>query len=761
MKKVCFFALLITLSIPGFARQTGEVYKNSEAPTEERVNNLLSLMTLEEKIGQMTQLNITLINTTGEQRDVVLVEDKARMYLQDHHIGSFLNGEAVPADQWYEYIMGLQKIAVEETRLGIPIIYGIDHMHGASYLKDATIFPHNINLAATFDTEHAKQTGRITALESADLGHNWNFAPVLDLGQNPSWARLYETYGESPYVVSTMGKAYVDGLINNEEMAPYKIAATGKHFLGYSVPKSGWDRTPVDLSDQTIYEFHLPAFQAAIDAGMQTIMVNSSEINGVPVHASKKILTDLLRDKLKFEGVIVTDWDDIGKLVNYHYTARDFTEATEMAVNAGIDMSMTPLSLAFNESMLELVEQGRISEERIDESVRRILTLKFELGLFENPYPRNDRFNRIGSAEHKAKAKAAADESIILLKNENDILPISKETNKILVIGPNAHGKPELAGGWTIGWQGGEPERYPEGMHTVFTALEAEFSNSELTILPYDTPESELISEAEDHDLIITVIGEKPYTEFIGNITSLELPNDQQSLIEAAAKADKPVIGVFIGGRPRIVANVIDDMDAYLWAGLPGFLGADAIADIISGDVNPSAKLPISYPVYEGHFVPHNHKSSDVYFFNPEEANSITQGEKNVWQWPFGYGLSYTDFSYSNLTLSDSTLTADETIQATITVSNTGERAGKESIIWYLQDHVGTITRPVKEVKYFEKISLNPGESQELTFTINAQHLGFPDFDGSIKLEEGVFSVIVGGERKEFTLRDNQLTESN
>jgi beta-glucosidase len=761
MKKVYFFALLITLSAQGFAQQANETYKNSEAPVKERVENLLSLMTLEEKVGQMTQLNITLINTTGEQRDVVLVKDKARMYLQNHHIGSFLNGEAVPAEQWYEYILGLQKIAVEETRLGIPIIYGIDHMHGASYLKNATIFPHNINLAATFNIENAKQTGRITAIESADLGHNWIFAPVLDLGQNPSWARLYETFGESPYVVSEMGEAYVNGLIHNEEIAPYKIAATGKHFLGYSVPKSGWDRTPVDLSDQTIHEFHLPPFQRAIDAGMQTIMVNSSEIDGVPVHASKKILTDLLRNELNFDGVIVTDWDDIGKLVNYHYTARDYTEATEMAVNAGIDMSMTPLSLAFNESLLDLVEQGRISEKRIDESVRRILTLKFELGLFENPYPRNDRFNRIGSAEHKAQAKAAADESIILLKNENNILPISKGTDKILVIGPSAHSKPELAGGWTIGWQGGEPERYPEEMHTVFTALEAEFSNSHITLLPFNASASEIRSEAQNHDLIISVIGEKPYTEFIGNITSLALPNDQQSLIKVAAEANKPVIGVFIGGRPRIVTSVIDDMDAYLWAGLPGFLGADAIADIISGDVNPSAKLPISYPKYEGHFVPHNHKSSDVYFFNPEEANSITQGEKNVWQWPFGYGLSYTNFTYSNLTLSDSTLSANENIEATITVSNTGERAGKESVIWYLKDHVGTITRPVKEVKHFEKISLESGESQELTFIINAEHLRFPDFDGSFKLEHGVFTVSVGNERKEFTLKDKQLTESN
>lgn len=761
MKKFCLFGLLLALTTPLFAQSSFPVYKNADAPVQERVENLLSLMTLEEKVGQMTQLNITLINSTGEQRDVELVAEKARKYLQEHHIGSFLNGEAVPPQQWYDYMMGLQKIAVEETRLGIPVIYGIDHMHGASYLEGATVFPHNINIAASFNAEHAKQTAYVTALESADLGHNWNFAPVLDLGQNPSWPRLYETFGESPHVASVLGKAYVNGLINNEEIAPYKVAATGKHFLGYSVPKSGWDRTPVDLSDQTIYELHVPSFKAALDAGMQTIMVNSSEINGVPVHASKKILTNLLRQKLNFDGVIVTDWDDIGKLVNYHYTARNYTEATEMAVNAGIDMSMTPISLAFNESLLQLVKEGRITEERLDESVRRILTLKFELGLFEHPYPRNDRFDRIGTPENIAKAKAAADESIILLKNEGELLPLSKEIKRILVIGPSIHSKPELGGGWTIAWQGGEPERYPENMHTIFTALEEEFKNTTFTLLPHDAPESKLHSEAKKHDLIIAAFGEKPYTEFIGNITSLELPEDQKSLIEAAASTNKPVVGVFIGGRPRIVYDIIDDMDAYLWAGLPGFEGAESIADIISGDVNPSAKLPFSYPIYEGHFVPYNHKSSDVYFFDPEEANSITQGEKNVWQWPFGYGLSYTEFTYSDLQLSDSTLTKDNSIKATIKVTNSGKVEGKEAVIWYLKDYVGTITRPVKEVKHFEKIALAPGEFKEVEFVINpSQHLGFPDSNGNYTLEHGQFSVMVGGQRMDFTLKENQLTDS-
>lgn len=742
--------------MPIFAQTTEHLYQNSEASIEERVENLISLMTLEEKVGQMTQLNITLINTTGKQRDVELDESEARFYLREHHIGSFLNGEAVPAEDWYDYLYGLQKIAVEETRLGIPIIYGIDHMHGASYLAGSTIFPHNINIGATFDPVHSKENARITVLESADLGHHWNFAPVLDLGRNPSWARLYETFGESPHVAATMGKAYVESIQDHEGVAPYKVAATGKHFLGYSDPKSGWDRTPVDLSDQTIHEFHAPPFQAAIDAGIKTMMLNSSEINGVPVHASRKIVTDLLRDKMGFDGVILTDWDDIGKLVDYHHTAKDYTQATEMAINAGIDVSMTPTTLDFNESLLELVESGRVTESRLDESVRRVLQLKFELGLFEHPYPRNDRFERIGAPGNKAKAKTAADESIILLKNKSNLLPITQDTKNILLIGPNAHTKPALAGGWTLGWQGGEPERYPDDMHTIFTALKDRFTDSNITLLPESAPESQVIEEAKKHDLVIAAIGEQPYTEFIGNIVTLELPKEQQSIIKAAAKANTPIVGLFVGGRPLIVNDIIGDMDAYIWAGLPGFEGADAIADIIIGKVNPSAKLPISYPIFPGHFVPYNHKPSAVYKFDTDEANFIMQEENTVWQWPFGHGLSYTTFDYSEIRISDSEITKDQKIEATIMVKNTGSRPGKEAIIWYLKDHVGTITRPVKEVKHFEKIALKAGESREVSFTIEPdKHLGFPDFDGNYTLEPGLFTLRVGEEWVEFELTEN------
>jgi beta-glucosidase len=742
--------------MPKVAQSTKPIYQNAEASIDERVEDLLSRMTIEEKVGQMTQLDITLINKTGKQKDVELVDKKARYYLKEHHIGSFLNGEAVPATAWYTYIYNLQKIAVEETRLGIPIIYGIDHMHGASYVDGSTIFPHNVNLGATFNADHAKENGNITVLESADLGHHWIFAPVLDIGRDPRWARLYETFGESTHVAATMGEAFVKAVQDHKEVAPYKVAATGKHFLGYSAPSSGWDRTPVDLSDQTIFEIYVPSFQKAIDAGLKAIMLNSSEISGIPVHASKKIVTDLLRKKMGFKGLILTDWDDLGKLVDYHHTAKDYTQATEMAINAGIDMNMTPNSLDFNESLLKLVKDGRVKESRLDESVRRILKLKFELGLFEHPFPRNDRFQRIGASENRAKAKAAADESIILLKNKYNTLPISADTKDILLIGPNANSKSALGGGWTLGWQGAEPERYPKDMHTIYTALKDRFPDSDITLLPTTVSDSRVVKEAKKHDLILVAIGEEPYTEFIGNITTLELPADQKSLIKAAASANKPLVGIFVGGRPLIVEDVIEDMSSYLWTGLPGFEGAEAIADILAGNVNPSAKLPLSYPLFASHFVPYNHKSSSVYKFDPEQANFIMQEEHSVWQWPFGHGLSYTSFEYSKIRLSKTVLSKNDKIEATVTIKNSGSRAGKEAVIWYLKDHVGSITRPVKEVKHFEKISLEPGQSKEVSFTIEpAKHLGFPDFDGTYILESGMYTLNIGGKLAEFELLDD------
>lgn len=743
-----------TVSVPS--------YLNASNPIEVRVNGLLKRMTLAEKIGQMTQLDITLINTTGKQKDVVLDRKKAQHLIQKHHIGSFLNGEAVSAGDWFVFMKELIRISVEETRLGIPIIYGIDHIHGATYLKGATIFPHGINLGATFNPTHAYNTGNTTALESAGLGHRWTFSPVLDLGVNPLWPRFYETYGEDPHLASIMGEAYVKGYQNEKDTHPFACAATGKHFLGYSDPKSGWDRTPAHLSMQQIHEFHRPSFQRAIDAGLKTIMLNSGEINGVPVHASYDIISNLLRKEMGFDGVVVTDWDDLGKLVNFHFTAENFKEATFDAVTAGIDICMTPLHLQFNTCLMELAKEGRISESRIDESVRRILTLKFELGLFEHPYPDDSSFSEVGNSSNRQKALNAAKESIVLLKNKKDVLPL-KKTSKIAVFGPCADSKRNLSGGWTIAWQGGKEEQYPESMETVFSALQKELPNATVTLFNSDDcPDfrnaskrklNAFLKQLMGFDYLLYVGGEEPYTEFVGNINDLYLPESQRAAIKALSNSGIPIVLTLVQGRPRLIHDIIHVVDGCIFAGLPGFEGAEAIASILSGKTNPSGKLPFSYPMNPNHILPYNHKKSELYFFDPEQANHIVQGNMSTSLFPFGHGLSYTTFDYSKLTLSKQEIKPDESLKASVTVTNSGKRTGFETVMFFISTHFGKITRPVKELKYFQKVELAPGESISITFELTTDLLSYPDADGKPVLEKTSYTVMVGDKKADFRVK--------
>ncbi len=733
-------------------------YKNPDHPIGKRIEDLLSRMTLREKIGQMTQLDVTLINTTGEQKDIELDLKKARDLIRNHHIGSFLNGEAVPARTWHRFMTKLTRIAVEESRLGIPIIYGIDHIHGASYLEGATVFPHNINLGATFNPEHARNTGKVTALESAELGHHWIFAPVLDLGVNPLWPRFWETYGEDPHLASEMGAANVDGLQNCSETLPHRQAATAKHFIGYSDPRSGRDRTPVHLSMQQIHEFHRPSFQKAIDTGLKTIMTNAGEISGIPVVASYTLMTRLLREDMGFEGVLITDWDDIGKLEDFHHTAQNFKEATFAAVEAGIDVSMTPLHLDFNESLLELVEEGRITEERIDESVRRVLRIKFELGLFEHPYPPDTAPVNAGSPDNRKKALEAARDSMVLLKNHDDVLPAAKP-KRIGLFGISANSKRNFCGGWTLTWQGAEESRFPEQMPTLFDALRSEFPGAEVTCFGCnDVPglsgsqseQKEFVAMLNDFDLLIYAGGEEPYCEFAGNINDLRLPESQAGELKLLSKAQPPLVFVLISGRPLIVTEQIKDSDAMLFAGLPGFEGAEAIAGIISGRFNPTGRLPFSYPVHPNHFLPYNHKKSSIYHFDIDNANQIIQKEDSYTPYPFGFGLSYTTFRYSRFRLGTKTLLQKGTLTAEITVTNTDSREGTETVLWFISAHKGRISRPVKELKHFEQVSLKPGKSAKMSFTITPDHLSYPDENGKPILEPGTFSLMAGGLKENF-----------
>lgn len=720
--------------------------KSENAEIENKIDELLRQMTLEEKIGQMTQINNSAIVTNadwgaGTDLKIEIKIDTAKLgnILRKYHVGSFLNGIAVPAETWFNFYKDLQEYNMQTSRLKIPVIYGVDHMHGPNYLEGGTVFPHAINTAATYNNQFPADMAYVTAIETADIGHQWLFAPVLDLARTPLWGRFYETLGESPYVSATMGSIFVKGIQENTDIAPYKIAATAKHFLAYSDPKYGWDRGATDISEQALYEFHVPSFKAVIEAGVKTVMINSGEINGEAVHASHRILTELLRDELKFKGVAVTDWEDIIRLYKNHKVAADEKDATFRAISAGVDMAMTPYTTDFCDYMSQLVKEGKISEERIDLSVSRILRLKLDLGLFENPYPRNDRFDRIGSAENKAKALEAARESIVLMKNEGT-LPLANG-KRILLAGPNANLKSPLGGGWTLHWHPTDESIYPKDMLTVYTALQKEFSNVTLA-----ASANEVKSKAAQADAIVLAVGEKAYAEGFGSITNIQLPDDQLELIKVAQSTGKPVILVIVAGRPRVLTNLYDGCKAVLFAGQPGFQGAQAIAEIVSGKVNPSAKLSFTYPAEVNRLVPHNHKSSEELL-----AHVIPNPFQLL---PFGFGLSYTTFEYTNLHLSDSVITSESAeIKATVTVKNTGSRDGKEAVLWFLHDEVGSLTRPVRDLKYYEKELLKAGESRDFSFTIKpSECLWFPNNKGEHLLEDGYFSLMVGDQKTHFKL---------
>ena len=730
-------------------------------PFSPRVQGLLAQMTLEEKIGQMTQLNISVINTTGIQKDVVLDSAKATTLVRDFHIGSFINGEAVPAAQWVRYSAALQRIGLRESRLHVPIVYGIDHIHGASYVAGTAIFPHNINLGASFNPELARQAARATVLESADLGHHWVFAPVLDLGVNTYWPRFYETYGEDPLVAATLGAAFVRELQTNTEIAPYQVAACGKHFLGYSDPRNGWDRTNALIPDQRLQEFFRPSFQAAIDAGLKSIMINSGEINGEPVHASKAILTDLLRGQMGFKGVAVTDWEDIIRLVRIQKVAPNEKEATWMAIDAGVDMAMTPYTTTFCRYVKELVQEGRLTQARIDLSAGRVLQMKDEIGLFEHPMPRADRLSRVGDPALRAQAVAAARESVVLLKNEKSTLPLAPaRVKRLLVVGPSAESRANLSGGWTLAWQGRPEEAYPKDVPTLVEALHREFPTARIETLPYRNADGNALTTsisaaAKQADAVVLALGERPYTEGLGNTSDLTLPADQQQLAQLAQASGKPTVLIIIGGRPNIIRGVAEGASAIIWAGLPGYGGATALAEIISGKTNPSGKLPFTYPQFAGHITNYHHdnneNSLDLSDFGAGFEQRGTKYKSSMLT-EFGEGLSFTTYAYSDLALSDSVLTGPAAqLRATVRVANTGPRAGQEAVLWFLTDEVGRIARPVRMLKHFEKQVFAAGQSQQLVFTIDPlRDLSYPDGQGRPQLESGWYTLRVGSQRARF-----------
>ncbi len=721
-----------------FAAQTGEV-----RPLEKRVTELLSKMTLEEKVGQMTQITLQAVSKTrgtATQKHEISVE-KLRQALTSYHVGSILNVHdvALTLDEWHELITRIQDIATGETRLGVPVIYGIDAIHGANYVVEATLFPQSIALAAARNPELVRKSAEITALEVRAAGIPWNFNPVLGVGRNPLWPRLWETFGEDPYLISVLGEAYIKGLEgeDNDISAGDKVAGCMKHYLGYSLPLSGKDRTPAWIPERMLRDYFLPPFKRAVDAGVHTVMINSSEINGIPVHSDHYLLTQVLREELGFEGFVVSDWQDIERLHTRDRVAASPKEAVRMAVMAGVDMSMVPFDFSFYDHLLALTKEGSVPEARIDEAVARILRVKFALGLFEKPYPNRQLRSHVGSEESANLSLQAAREVMTLLKNDGNFLPLSRQ-QKVLVSGPTANLRSVLNGGWSYTWQGNEESLYPRDKKTILEAVAEKAGKENVTYFEGASFEeavniAEAVDAARSADVAIVCIGEDAYCETPGNIDDLTLPAAQLELVKAIQSTDTPVVLTLVQGRPRVITPVVADAKAILMAYLPGPEGGRAIADVLFGDFNPGGKLPITYPRAPNDLVNYDHKPVEM--DDPNKLNPLFQ---------FGHGLSYTQFEFSNLHLSSRRIKPNETLQATVEVANTGERAGDEVAHLFIQDEYGSVSRPVRQLVGFEKVRLAPGESTTVEFIIVPDQLAFHDRNMRFVVEPGTFKVFAG-----------------
>ncbi|GBE28098.1 periplasmic beta-glucosidase precursor [bacterium BMS3Bbin03] len=720
---------------------------------DEKVAALVSRMTLEEKVGQMTQISLEVVSRGFPVVASPLQLDDARLRnaIVVHHIGSILNvgTRAHTVQKWRQIITKIQDVATQDTRLGIPIIYGIDAIHGANYTTGATLFPQAIGMAATWNPELVKRDGQITAYEVRASGIPWNFNPVLGVGRQPLWPRLFETFGEDPYLVSVMGAAYIKGLEGEQNTISDsdKVASCMKHYLGYSFPLSGKDRTPAWIPERMLREYFLPPFRAAVRAGSHTLMVNSSEINGIPVHSSHFLLTDVLRGELGFKGFVVSDWQDIENLYRREKVASTQKEAVKMAVMAGVDMSMVPLDFSFYNDLLELVRNGEVPKSRVDEAVTRILKVKYELGLFEHPYPDPTFGERFACKEFQQTNLQAAQESITLLKNIDGVLPLKKGA-RVLITGPTADKMHVLNSGWTITWQGNEESLYPKDKWTILQAIRHKIGTDRVTFVPGVSFEKEMdipaaVEAARRADVAIVCLGEDAYCESEGNIMDLTLSEPQLKLAEAIEKTGTPVVLVLTEGRPRIINRITDGAKGILMAYLPGMEGGRAIADILFGDVNPSGKLPVTYPRYTNDFTLYDHKHSE----NNDEEHQYHP------QFPFGFGLSYTKFSYTNLTVEPKTVKIGDPVRVSVTVRNAGRRAGKEVVQLYLSDLVASVTPSEKRLKRFKKIALAPGESKRVSFTLNKSDFVFFGRDNMPTVEPGVFKVSVSGRSKEFTLK--------
>lgn len=763
MKKILLSISLLALAYTASANVP--VIK-SDPKIEAQVEQTLKKLTLEEKIGQMMELVTDLFGANDKNGVFYIDEHKTDSILSRYKIGSILNAPntcAPTAKQWEKYIAQIQKISMK--RIGIPCVFGLDQNHGSTYTQGGTLFPQNINVAATFNREIARRSAEATAYETRAVSVPWTYSPTVDLGRDARWPRIWENFGEDCYLSSEMGKAMVYGFQGEDpnNIDQYHIATSMKHFMGYGVPWTGKDRTPAYISPADLREKHFAPFLAGLQAGALTVMVNSASVNGVPMHANKEFLTGWLKEETGWDGVLITDWADINNLYTREMVAKDKKDALRIAINAGIDMIMEPYSCDACGYLVELVKEGKIPMSRIDDACRRVLRMKYRLDLFKNPTQKLKNYPKFGGEEFAKLALEGATESMVLLKNEGNILPL-QHGKKILLTGPNANQMRCLNGGWSYTWQGHRADEFAGKYNTIYEAFCNEYGKENVILnqgVTYNEkgkywkenePQiQEAVAAAKDADVIVACIGENSYTETPGNLTDLWLSENQRNLVKALAQTGKPVILVLNEGRPRLIADIEPLAQGIINILIPGNMGGDALANLVSGKSNFSGKMPYTYPKEINSLANYDFKKSEevgtmegAYDYNAK----ITQ------QWGFGYGLSYTSYKYSNLKVSQSDFRHGDIIKVSVDVKNTGKVAGKESVLLFSSDLIASIVPDGRRLRAFDKVELQPGETKTVTFELKADDLAFVGWNGKWRLEEGDFKLMIADQSADIHCTD-------
>lgn len=766
--------LLLSISMLAFAYTTSAnvpVIK-SNPKIEAQVEQTLKKLTLEEKIGQMMELVTDLFGANDKNGVFYIDEHKTDSIFSRYKIGSILNAPntcAPTAKQWEKYIEQIQKISMK--RIGIPCVFGLDQNHGSTYTQDGTLFPQNINVAATFNREIARHSAEATAYETRAVSVPWTFSPTVDLGRDARWPRIWENFGEDCYLSSEMGKAMVYGFQGEDpnNIDQYHIATSLKHFMGYGVPWTGKDRTPAYISPANLREKHFAPFLVGLQAGALTVMVNSASVNGMPMHANKEILTGWLKEETGWDGVLITDWADINNLYTREMVAKDKKDALRIAINAGIDMIMEPYSCDACGYLIELVKEGKIPMSRIDDACRRVLRMKYRLDLFKNPTQKLKNYPKFGGEEFAKLALEGATESMVLLKNEGNILPL-QHGKKILLTGPNANQMRCLDGGWSYTWQGHRTDEFAGKYNTIYEAFCNEYGKENVILNQgvtynekgkyWEENEPQIlgaVAAAKDADVIVACIGENSYTETPGNLTDLWLSENQRNLVKALAQTGKPVILVLNEGRPRLIADIEPLAQGIIDILIPGNMGGDALVNLVSGKSNFSGKMPYTYPKEINSLANYDFKKSEevgtmegAYDYNAK----ITQ------QWGFGYGLSYTSYQYSNLKVSKSDFRHGDIIKVSVDVKNTGKVAGKESILLFSSDLVASMVPDGRRLRAFDKVELQPGETKTVIFELKADDLAFVGWDGKWRLEEGDFKLMIADQTASVHCADTYLWQT-